>query len=156
MLLLERVDFHEPLDTAWKELSKKAKSRKIEVDWQLKSENFIQENDEELLRIMVSNLIDNAASYAAEGSPVTIRTQDQDGHFILSVSNPLPDKLEEDHERFFEPFYRADKVRTNDEGHSGIGLSLCREIALTIGATIEIAPTDEQTFEARVRIPFSE
>ncbi|MDA7917044.1 ATP-binding protein [Akkermansiaceae bacterium] len=156
VLLLERVDFHELLGTAWKELSQKTTARKLRVDWQLKSEHFIQENDEELVRIMMSNLIDNAASYTAENSAITIRTEDHDRHFVLTVSNSLPDKLDEDHERLFEPFYRADKVRTNAEGHSGIGLSLCREIALTIGATIEIAPSDEKTFEAKVRIPFSD
>jgi len=154
VLLLERVDFHEVLGSAWQKHERKAELRKVTVTWKLHSEHFIQENDQELIRILVSNLIDNAVSYAAEKSSVTIATKDRNRNFILTIANPLPEQLEEDHERFFEPFYRADKVRTNDEGHSGIGLSLCREIALTIGATIEIASADEKVFEAVVRIPY--
>ncbi|MEJ6648614.1 MAG: ATP-binding protein [Akkermansiaceae bacterium] len=156
VLVLDRIDLHELLDTAWKELSQKTKEHKLSAKWKLNSEHFIQENDAELLRILVSNLIDNAASYAEEGSAIKIETFDEKKHLILTISNAIPEKLEENCERFFEPFYRADKVRTHGEGHTGIGLSLCKEIALTIGAIINIAPTDEKTFEAQVSIPFSD
>ena len=46
----------------------------------------------------------------------------------ITVEDSGPGIPREDHERIFEPFFRADSSRSRDTGGYGLGLALCRRI----------------------------
>lgn len=141
-ILPEKINLHEMIEATWQGFSEKARARKLTAEWQLASTSCILRTDEDLVGILFSNLIDNAISYAKEHSTIQLETSDLDGKFTFAITNHSMTPLPEDLDRFFDPFYRADQARGGERNHSGIGLSLCREIAKTLDMKIKASSRD--------------
>ena len=91
-----------------------------------------------LLEVVLSNLINNAANYAAAQSTVTIRLDEK-----LEVSNLAPDLSREDVTHLFDRLWRKDAARSSSS-NSGLGLTLAQTSAEAIGLTLD-ASLDEST-----------
>lgn len=101
-------------------------------------------SDAEMLRVVLSNLFDNATSYATEGGTLTVTLSDR----TIEVRNPsAPVELDQ----LFERFWRGDPART-EGGHAGIGLPLVQKLVALLGGTIEIA-NERGELVATVRLP---
>ncbi len=85
--------------------------------------------DAHLLGVMLRNLLDNAVRYAPRGSTVVLRFA-VDG---LQVENDGPALSAEQRERLGERFYRPDG---QDEGGTGLGVSIAQRIASLHGLTL--------------------
>jgi len=83
--------------------------------------------DEELLRRMVMNLLDNAVRYSPEGSEVRVGVARNNGQATVIVEDDGPGIPEADRERVFERFVRLETARTAAGG--GLGLPIARWIA---------------------------
>ncbi len=107
--------------------------------------------DEELLRLAVDNLLDNARKYAPAGRvPRAILAAAAD-RVTLSVETPGVSLPEEEREQVFERFYRGSAARETAPGH-GLGLSLSRHVARVHGGDVVAAEpgTDRTVFELRL------
>lgn len=87
------------------------------------------------LRVLVSNILDNAIKYSPRGGAVDIETSNGAGHSVLSVTDTGPGIPAAMRERVFERFVRATDAET--EG-SGLGLAIVRSIASRHNMTIEL------------------
>ena len=88
--------------------------------------------DEDLLRRLIGNLLDNAVRHAPAGSTVRADLARQDGGFAISISDRGPGIPPEIQPHIFERFYRGDAARTHtgrSDGGAGLGLALSRWIA---------------------------
>lgn len=93
--------------------------------------------DPELLRLAVSQLLDNACKYSSPGSTVSlsiVREHDEIVIRVQSSGNPIPAS---ERGRIFERFYRGVDGRRVGPG-SGLGLFVARKIALALGGSIEL------------------
>lgn len=99
------------------------------------NKNELAMGDDPLVRIILNNLLDNARSYAPEGTEVVIHTQLSDECVGISISN-LADIRSQDLDRLFEPLFRHEKSRHDAHSHLGIGLSLSSDAALSMGGTL--------------------
>lgn len=97
--------------------------------------------DRTLVRIVVNNLLDNAASHAPQGDKITIGCHHTDGHVEMSVANSAED-LPDDLDRLFEPLFRRENPHNHQASHLGIGLALSQEAATALGATLQARRTD--------------
>lgn len=88
----------------------------------------------ELLRELVSNLVDNAIRYTPAFGHITVRVLDRNGP-ILEVEDDGVGIAEAERELVFERFYR---VIGGHEAGSGIGLAIVREIAVRHAATVSV------------------
>ena len=86
----------------------------------------------------LSVLADNAFSYTPAGGRVLFRAQKQRGVLLLSVSDSGPGIPDDQKEKIFDRFYRADQSRSKKE-HYGLGLSVAREIAELHGGTLSVS-----------------
>lgn len=84
------------------------------------------EGDPELLRVAVTNLVDNALKYAPPGTPVLIRTHAAGDDVHIEVRNDGPPLPQEALLRLFDRFWRAHYDR--DIPGVGLGLYLVRMI----------------------------
>jgi signal transduction histidine kinase len=112
--------------------------------------------DPALLGILFKNLLENALKYSTGvAQPVEItEKQGDDGLITVVVRDHGPGIPAGERERVFEPFYRVDKSRSKNTGGFGLGLALCRKIALAHGGTIRLAaPAQGQGLEAIVTLP---
>ncbi|MGL4352618.1 MAG: sensor histidine kinase [Aeromonas popoffii] len=95
------------------------------------------------LRLILDNLFSNAVSYGAKGGQIWIRAgQDVDGGW-LEVANEGPSIPLAERERIFEPFEQGSIVRQGLLNGSGMGLSIARESAMSLGGELVLVE-DEQ------------
>jgi two-component system, OmpR family, sensor kinase len=91
------------------------------------------ECDAERVRRAVDNLLTNADRYSPSGSAidVTVRARPELGSAEIEIRDEGPGVPNEEAERIFEPFYRADTSRTRNTGGTGLGLAI---VAATVDA----------------------
>lgn len=95
------------------------------------------------LRLILDNLFSNAVSYGARGGQIWVRAgQDADGGW-LEVANEGPSIPVAERERIFEPFEQGSIVRQGLLKGSGMGLSIARESAMSLGGELVLVE-DEQ------------
>jgi signal transduction histidine kinase len=81
---------------------------------------------EDQLAHAVSNLVDNAARYAASTVRITLSSYEDTARIIVDDDGPgIPSA---DRERVFERFTRLDDSRARSQGGSGLGLAVVRAI----------------------------
>lgn len=85
--------------------------------------------DEYAIRQLVSILLDNAIKYATAGTPIRFSLEKAKKGVVIRTYNPCEKMEQEDLEKLFDRFYRADKSRNPGTGGFGIGLSIARSIA---------------------------
>jgi two-component system phosphate regulon sensor histidine kinase PhoR len=95
--------------------------------------------DQEGIRTVFSNLIDNAIKYTPQSGTITIRVVDVKNHWvkieILDTGIGIDLKY---HERIFQRFYRVDKVRSRTLGGTGLGLAIVKHIIELHGSKIHL------------------
>jgi len=106
--------------------------------------------DNEALKILVGNLVDNAIRYTPEGGKVDVTLSHDSSGLILRVEDTGPGIPIEDRERVFERFYR---IAGNEVQGSGLGLAIVKQIVQRHGALVEIA-TGENGIGAIFSIKF--
>jgi len=89
--------------------------------------------DEEGLRQILDNLIDNAIKYTRESGRVTLRWFSTDGKVSIEVEDTGIGVSAEDQKRVFERFYRVDKARSREMGGTGLGLAIVKHLAQFFG-----------------------
>ncbi len=107
----------------------------------------------QLLYSTVYNLCDNAIKYNRSGGNVTVSIRRSGTDVILTVKDTGIGIPEEEQERIFERFYRADKSRSKDVGGTGLGLSIVKHAVMIHHGKIEVNSQAGQGSEFIVTIP---
>jgi heavy metal sensor kinase len=131
-----------------------AAAKQITLSYEPGGEALIRA-DEALVRRMLLNLLDNAIKYTPSGGSVSLRVEEHDGVYHLSVTDSgggIPTELQS---RIFERFFRVDKARSRNEqdgGGAGLGLSIGAWIASAHKGRLELASSTSEgsTFEAQL------
>ena len=108
--------------------------------------------DEDLIRRLVVNLLDNAVRYSVPGSSVRVVVEAQPAVCTIAVHDTGPGVEPESRAHIFDRFYRVESSRTrrSTDGGAGLGLSLARWIARTHGGDLVLtrSSVDGSTFTA--------
>jgi two-component system OmpR family sensor kinase len=106
--------------------------------------------DEDLVRRLIGNLLDNAVRHTPAGSAVHVDLGKVQDGYLVSISDRGPGIPPEIQEHIFERFYRSDVARTRADGGAGLGLALARWIAKVHGGDVTVARSSEEgtTFTA--------
>jgi two-component system phosphate regulon sensor histidine kinase PhoR len=94
--------------------------------------------DENKLRQVLTNLVDNAIKYSPDGGSVEIRLASRDGECWIEVADEGLGIPNSELERIFEKFYRLDPQQTLGIGGSGLGLYICRELVERMNGRLEV------------------
>lgn len=108
--------------------------------------------DQERIREMVINLVDNAVKYNRPGGRVDVSVRQMDGKVILTVADTGIGIPLEHQERVFERFYRVDKGRSRKSGGTGLGLSIVRHTAEHYGGVVALE--SEEQVGTRITVTF--
>jgi two-component system, OmpR family, sensor kinase len=165
MLLLARLDQQRPIERrpvdlltlaadAVQDARMIAPNRKIELTVG-NGAAFLVLGDEARLRQVISNLMSNALTHTPDGTPIDVRilAQGPDGRLpvpnvTLEVDDHGPGLSQEQAERVFERFYRADQARRRKTGGAGLGLAIVHGLVAAHGGTtgVDTAPGAGATF----------
>ena len=113
--------------------------------------------DAERLQQVASNLLDNAAKYSPEGSPIAVRWHAQGGYGVLSFRDLGHGIRREDEPLLFRRFGKLDtSIRAGHIG-TGLGLYICRQFVQAMGGRIWYERPDDGRGGAMfcVRIPLT-
>jgi signal transduction histidine kinase len=88
-----------------------------------------------MIRVVVSNLADNAISYAGPGARLTLKVAREGDQIVLTASDDGAGVDEADVPRLFERFYRADRARSSRG--TGLGLAIVKHVVASAGGTVE-------------------
>lgn len=94
--------------------------------------NIMATTDADKIRQAVMILLDNAVKYTRKGDAVIIQVRHNSTKLRISVADTGQGVSDEDLEKIFDRFYRADNSRTQSTGGSGLGLSIVKSIAQTL------------------------
>ncbi|MDD6073671.1 MAG: HAMP domain-containing sensor histidine kinase [Clostridium sp.] len=125
-LAMERFDLSGAVEDAVSEFQPLAEEREKTLTANIEP-SIIYRGEENLIRRLVSILLDNAVKYCDPGGRITLSVSKR-RHPVLVVENTYCDVDQIALEKLFDRFYRADKARTFDGGF-GVGLSIARGIA---------------------------
>ncbi len=109
--------------------------------------------DEEAIRQILDNLIDNAIKYTPEGGKICVRCGlGPPGRVSLEVADTGVGIPRDDLPRVFERFYRVDKARSRELGGTGLGLSIVKHLTQTLGGQVSVTsrPGVGSTFTVRL------
>ncbi|MDQ0495090.1 sensor histidine kinase [Paenibacillus brasilensis] len=84
--------------------------------------------DEDLLGQVWVNLLHNAIKFTPQGGSISVSLSSNGDQAVVCIADTGPGIDEQDQQRIFERFYKADKSRARTEGGSGLGLSIAHKI----------------------------
>ncbi len=108
------------------------------------------------LRQAVGNLLSNAARYTPEGGSVRLRLLRDGDEAVIEVADSGIGVADEDRERVFTRFWRADPARARTSGGLGIGLAVVREVVERHGGTVGVHHSDLGGASFVIRIPVAQ
>lgn len=113
---------------------------------------FYTKVDNDHLREVMNNLVENAIKYTPQGS-IEVDVTGDDTSITISVRDSGIGIPREDIPHLFQKFYRVDNSDTREIGGTGLGLYLCRRLVETIGGTIWVESTYKQGSTFYVKLP---
>ncbi len=107
------------------------------------------------VRQILMNLVSNAVKFTGAGRVVIRLSADDQERVSVSVSDTGMGMSAEQIERAFTPFAQGDSSIARRFGGSGLGLSICRQLAELMEGEILVSsePGVGSTFTARLRLP---
>ncbi len=110
-LISESIKHHEVL----------AQMKSLEI--RQNTEATLLSADPDKILLVINNLLSNAIKYAESNSVITINSKD--GYFEIINDGTIP---VESLNSVFEPFFRVDKARARQDGSTGLGLYIVKQI----------------------------
>ncbi len=135
-----------------------AQKRNISLDLSILEEMPLS-GDDQLLRRLFLNLLDNAIKYNREGGKIFVSGEKNSDDYKIQIADTgigIPDWEQAE---VFGRFYRADKARSRSDdtvtSGSGLGLSIAQWIAEQHHGLIEIVSSNQQGSIFAVRFPLN-
>ncbi len=144
------VDFSLLTEETLKEVSSLVVAKKKELGSDIQAGIIVQGNDD-ALRIMLRNLLDNALKFMPESGQLKVALSENGGKVLLEVMDSGPGIPDDQKKQIFERFYRIKKSGTQG---SGLGLAMVKWIASAHGAHISVV--DNKPTGANIQVTFYE
>jgi len=148
----EELNLDEVIESVVSKTRGRCEEKKIALTTQLQSGAKIK-GGHAMLKLLFSNLLDNAIRYTQSGGSITVSLGKEAGKANIEVKDTGIGIPAGDLPHIFERFYRVDKVRSRGEGGSGLGLSICRQIAEIHGGSIDVVSQAGRGSAFRVTLP---
>ncbi|MBV8689307.1 MAG: ATP-binding protein, partial [Candidatus Eremiobacteraeota bacterium] len=110
--------------------------------------------DANLLRQMISNLIDNAIKFTERGS-IDVNLKTDGAQCLVDVCDTGPGIAPSEVPYIFDRFYRADKSRNRSVPGTGLGLAIVRSIVRAHAGTVSAESAASGGACVRVRLPIA-
>lgn len=151
---LAKEDFQikDTFEMIGKQLSPRAANGKIKFVRNIDHDLGYMLGDENRIKQVLINLLDNAFKFTAEGGMVILNARKDNETLILEVIDNGAGISEDDLPKVKEKFYKG----KNSKSHSGIGLSICDEIIKLHNGDMEILSNIDEGTTVIVRLPLRE
>lgn len=127
----EWQSLQEVIGAAFNRLEIRLADRPVHIDV---APDIVAPFDGVLVEQVVVNLLENAAKYTPDGSPIDVTARKGEGEVVVEVADRGPGVPAIEAERIFDKFHRGSSERT--KSGVGLGLTICRAIVAAHGGRI--------------------
>lgn len=152
ILQLRPLDLGELLQSVAEHERQRFPDRPIDVD--VPQTPVRISGDEQRVRQIIENLVENAARYSLAGQPIHISMRHNGRFAVTEVRDEGPGMGEEETRHAFERFFRGARGRRQHSDGSGLGLAIVRHIAEAHGGGVALTSTPQGT-AVRVELPLA-
>ncbi len=145
------VDLRSVMDAVVEEIDEKAKSRRISLDINIPNVRVL--GNMKQLKILFSNIMENAILYSYEGGVVKVSVKQDGGEVRISIADQGIGIREDALFRIFDDYFRTKEAARFNRMSTGIGLAIVKEIAQKFGFIINITSEPEKGTIFEVIIP---
>lgn len=142
-LVISEIDINEIIRLSVIRFETRINVKKLNVDVVLQDEHIYAIGDRDRLIQVVTNLLDNAIKYVADGGKIRINTKTKGDSVLISIFNDGPSISQEDLKHIWDRFYKSDKSRTYKQS-TGLGLPIVRNILTQLGQDIWVENGEKQ------------
>ena len=135
----EPVSLSELVDGCWQPYRALAAARSVQFTNSV-PRDAIAHTDREKLRIVITNLLANAAEYTESGGWIAVTHE----HGAIEVADSGPAIPADQVEHVFDRLWRGDAARSSTGVHCGIGLSLARALCDQLSFSLTVTSTPER------------
>ncbi|GAB3889989.1 sensor histidine kinase [Spirosoma agri] len=135
---MEDIEIRELIDVLVEGFSAQAYQKGITLHAQHSDQAILLHSDPESLVRILDNLISNAVKFSPFGRNVYVQIGLRDNQLTISVKDEGPGISSDDRTKLFKRFQRLSAQPTNNEGSSGLGLSIVKALSDKLGAAIEV------------------
>jgi|GEM_PF-2627743 len=134
-----------------------AKANSINLACELPKEDIMLSSNESLVEAILLNAVKNGINYNKPNGTVMTKLEKDEATnaAIITVTDTGIGMSEEETEKVFERFYRADKSRSRQTGGSGLGLSIVKAALDKIDGTVTVKSEVGKGTTLVFRIPSS-
>ncbi|MFQ6591043.1 MULTISPECIES: sensor histidine kinase efflux regulator BaeS [Pseudomonas] len=105
------------------------------------------------LQQLFNNLLENAVRYTDTGGVLQLGVERRSGVLSITFADSAPGVLPEHLPHLFERFFRVETSRSRASGGAGLGLSICKAIALAHGGQIHAEPSALGGLLVTIKLP---
>lgn len=135
--------------TVAKQMKLRANLNGLEFITEIYPDIVITVGDENRIKQILINLLDNAIKFTSEKGWVKIKTEVENDNFVIIVSDNGVGISKEEINLVKEKFYKG----RHSKSHSGLGLSISEEIAKLHGGSLDIFSEENIGTVVKVKIP---
>ncbi len=129
-----------------------ARVKKIKIKTELEP-MFPVQIDVDLMKQVLSNLIENAIKYSHDESEVTVRSKEEDNRMVVEIEDHGVGIPAEDLPNIFMKFFRSHNVKTSTIKGTGLGLYLANYFVELHKGRIKVTSETEKGSVFRVELP---
>ena len=112
--------------------------------------------DEMWVEQILGNLLSNAVKYSPADEPIEVTVRMTSGDVTVSVADRGPGIPTQERESIFERFHRLGDHMTRAQGGAGLGLYIARQLAQSIGGTLDVDGEPGKGTVFTLRLPASD
>lgn len=146
---LKKFDLNATLVSVYRQMLPRSKSLEIDLEVKVLEEEIIIRGDENRIKQVLINLIDNSLKFTNRGGRVLVSSEKKDSKVYILIEDTGIGIDPEDMPRVTEMFYKGKASKSN----SGIGLSIANEIIELHGASLKLDSVLGQGTKAWIIFP---
>ncbi|MDD6213696.1 MAG: HAMP domain-containing sensor histidine kinase [Firmicutes bacterium] len=127
-LIIKEFDIAEMTRRCIISAEKNIEDKHLELDIWFENDSINVLADQDAIKRVIINLLDNAIKFSKDGQCIKIRIFEKNKHINFEISNIGIGISPEDQKHIFERFYKSDKSRGRDKTGAGLGLSFVNNI----------------------------
>jgi PAS domain S-box-containing protein len=125
----------------------------VSIDFAVPETHSFVAGDEDKLRQVLINLVDNAVKYSPNGGVVEVRIEPNATNVSVSVTDQGLGIPIAEQQRIFGKFYRVDPQLSRGVGGTGLGLYICRELVRRMGGCLTVTSREGEGSTFLVELP---
>jgi signal transduction histidine kinase len=116
-------------------------------------ETVVAEVDENALRMVIDNLLENAKKYSETGAETSVSMSQSDGEVVITIRDQGVGVEQPD--RLFQKFSRIANKLSNEVGGTGLGLYWAQSITRLHGGDLQFEENTPNGSQFSIRLPIA-